>query len=306
MINNYLDQIKITPSKGAETDGTLVIEPLPQGFGITLGNSLRRVLLSSLSGGAITQVKFDGIPHEYTTIKGVKEDVVQILLNLKKIRLKIDTEKPVKLSIEQKGPALVTAADIETPPGCEIVNKEAPIATLADSKTKFEASLVAEKGVGFTPASDRREVGIGIIPLDANFSPVLRVFYKVEETRVGQMTNFDKLTLRIVTDGTITPLEGVKLSATNLINFLSLFTQEKLPKARAVSKKAKAKIDINAPIEELDLPTRITNSLKVSGIDTIGKLAATPNEELVKLKNLGAKSLVDIEAKLKEKGLKKK
>lgn len=298
-----VDQVKISID-GAGSSGNVVIEPLPQGYGMTLGNALRRVLLSSLPGAAITQVKIAGVSHEYSTIKGVKEDVVQILLNLKKVRLSIDGDKPVKLDLSVKGPKEVTAKDLEVPAGAKVSNPDQPIATLTDAKTKLEIELTAEKGVGYVPVEGRRGLGIGVIPLDANFTPIRKVNYRVEATRVGQITNFDKLTFEIETDGTTTPAESVKEAAQILSDYFNvLVEQKKAPKKEKDDDQPKPKIEKSASIEELELSTRITNSLKNAGIDTVEQLMSAPKEELVKLKNMGAKSLSDIEEKLKEKGL---
>jgi len=298
-----VDQVKII-TEGSNSNGLIVIEPLPQGYGMTLGNALRRVLLSSLPGAAITQVKIDGVSHEYSTIKGVHEDVVQILLNLKKVRLQFEGEKPVKLTIDAKGPKEVKAKDIEVPAGVKIANPDQIIVTLADSKTKFEAELTAEKGVGYVSVEGRRGLGIGTIPLDANFTPIVKVNYKVEATRVGQITNFDKLSFEIVTDGTITPAQAVKEAAKILTDYFNvLVEQKKAPKKEETNEDVKPKIDKNASVEELELSTRITNSLRNAGIETVEDLMNAKKEELVKLKNMGAKSLSDIEEKLKDKGL---
>ena len=298
-----VDQVKISHT-GSNSEGSIVIEPLPQGFGMTLGNALRRVLLSSLEGAAITQAKIAGAAHEYSTIKGVKEDVVQILLNLKKVRLQIETDKEVKLSLDEKGPKEVKASDIKVPAGVKITNPDQIIASLSDSKTKLEIDMVAEKNVGYTSVDGRRGLGIGTIPLDANFTPILKVNYRVEATRVGQITNFDKLTFDISTDGTVAPAEAVKQASQILTDYFNvLVEQKKAPKKEVEGEVAKPKIDKTASIEELELATRITNSLKNSGIETIEDLLNAPKEDLVKLKNMGAKSLSDIEEKLREKGL---
>lgn len=298
-----VDQVKIS-SEGNSSEGIIVIEPLPQGYGMTLGNALRRVLLSSLPGAAITQVKIDGVSHEYSTVKGVKEDVVQIILNLKKVRLQIDSDKPVKMTIEAKGPKEVKAKDIEVPAGVKIANPDQTIATLADNKSKFEVELTAEKGVGYVPIEGRRGLGIGTIPLDANFTPITKVNYKVEATRVGQITNYDKLTFEMTTDGTVTPAQAVKEAAQILTDYFNvLVEQKKAPKKEETQEEVKPKIEKNASVEELELSTRITNSLRNAGIETVDDLMNAKKEELVKLKNMGAKSLSDIEEKLKEKGL---
>ncbi len=298
-----VDQVKIS-HEGNNHEGSIIIEPLPQGFGMTLGNALRRVLISSLPGGAFTQVKIAGVSHEYSTIKGVKEDVVQILLNLKKVRLQIDGDKPVKVELDVKGPKDVKASDFDLPSGVKLSNPDQPIATLADNKTKLEIELTAEKGVGYVPVDDRRGLGIGVIPLDATFTPVTKVTYRVEATRVGQITNFDKLIFDISTDGTVTPAEAVKEASKILTDYFNvLVEQKKTPKKEKETDEVKPKIDKSATIEELELSTRITNSLKNAGIVTIDDLMNAQKEELVKLKNMGAKSLSDIEEKLRDKGL---
>ncbi|MDP2720900.1 MAG: DNA-directed RNA polymerase subunit alpha [bacterium] len=297
-----LDLVKVSPTGNAH-EGSIVVEPLPQGYGLTLGNSLRRVLLASLPGAAITQVKINGVQHEYSTIKGVKEDAVELLLNLKRVRLKIEGDKPVKLEIDAKGPGEVKAKDIQIAGEAEIVNPELHLASLSDAKTKLNIEATAEQGVGFLPVESRRSLGIGTIPLDANFSPVLKVNYKVESTRVGQMTNFDKLTLLITTDGSITPAEAVKQAAKILEDYFQLLVEQRKQPIKDEKSKKPPKIDKNALVEELELSTRITNALRGAGVDTVAKLLETPKEDLVKLKNMGAKSISDIEEKLKDKDL---
>ncbi len=297
-----LDLIKVAQS-GNSHEGSIIVEPLPQGYGVTIGNSLRRVLLASLPGAAITQVKITGVKHEYSTLKGVKEDVVEILLNLKGVRLNLHGDKSVKLEIEAKGPGEVKAKNIKAGPEVEIVNPDLYITSLADNKTKLNIELTAEKGVGFLPIESRRSLGIGTIPLDANFSPVLKVNYKVEPTRVGQVTNFDKLTIFITTDGTLTPAESVKQASKILEEHFKILVEQRKQPAKSAEPKKLPKIDKSATVEELELSTRITNALRNAGIDTVGKLLETPKEDLVKLKNMGAKSISDIEEKIKEKDL---
>ena len=298
-----IDKVRVTSSVKKDV-GTLVVEPLPQSYGVTLGNSLRRVLLTSLPGAAITQVKISGVNHEYSTIRGVKEDMVGIILNLKRVRLKIDSDKPVKLSLEAKGPKVIKAKDIEVPAGVKIANPEHYICSLADSKTKLSMDMKAENGFGYVPVENRKSLGVGTIPLDATFSPVTRVNYKVEATRVGQITNFDKLVLNVTTDGTITPQESVKQASQILSDYFYVLVQQKKPaKDEKTQKAPRPKIEKDALVEELELSTRITNSLRNAGIDTVEKLLKTPKEDLVKLKNMGAKSISDIEDKLKDKDL---
>ena len=298
-----VDKVRVK-SEGNDKEGTLIIEPLPQSYGVTLGNSLRRVLLTSLPGAAITQVKIAGANHEYSTIRGVREDVVQVLINLKGVRLQIESDKPVKLTLDVKGPKEVFAKNIEIPAGVKIANPDHYIASLADSKTRLNIEMKAETGFGYVPVESRRSLGVGTIPLDAAFSPVLRVNYKVEATRVGQITNFDKLILTVTTDETITPSEAVKQASKVLTDYFNVLVEQKKPSKEEKTEKApRPKIDKDALVEELELSTRITNSLHNAGIDTVAKLLETPKEELVKLKNMGAKSISDIEEKLKEKGL---
>jgi DNA-directed RNA polymerase subunit alpha len=288
---------------GNSREGTILVEPLPQGYGLTLGNSLRRVLLSSLPGAAITQVKIEGIKHEYSSLKGVKEDMVEILLNLKRVRFMVEGDKSVKLEIDAKGPGEVKAKDIKTPAGVEVSNPDLHVAYLAEAKTKLNIEMTVEKGVGFLPVESRRSLGIGTIPLDASFSPVLKVNYRVEPTRVGQMTNFDKLTLFVTTDGTLTPAEAVKQASKILGDYFGVLVEQRKKPVKEKEAKLPPKIDKSATVEELELSTRITNALRNAGIDTVGKLLETPKEELVKLKNMGAKSISDIEEQLKERGL---
>ncbi len=297
-----LDLLKVSQS-GDKKEGSIVVEPLPQGYGLTLGNALRRVLLSSLPGAAITQVKISGIKHEYSTIKGVKEDVVEILLNLKQVTLIIEGDKSVKLEIDAKGPGQIKAKNIKAPTGVKIENPDQHIASLADGKTKISMELTAENGKGFLPVESRKSLGIGTIPLDASFSPVVKVNFKVEPTRVGQVTNFDKLTLFITTDGTVSPADSVKKASKILEDYFNLLVEQRKQPLKANQPKVIPKIDKDALVEELELSTRITNAMKNANIDTVTKLLETPKEDLVKLKNMGAKSISDIEAKLKEKDL---
>ena len=297
-----LDLLKVSQS-GDKKEGSIVVEPLPQGYGLTLGNALRRVLLSSLPGAAITQVKISGVKHEYSTIKGIKEDVVELLLNLKQVRLIIDGDKSVKLEIDAKGPGQIKAKNIKTPTGVKIENPDQHIASLADSKTKLSMELTAENGTGFLPVESRKSLGIGTIPLDASFSPVVKVNFKVEPTRVGQVTNFDKLTLYITTDSTVSPSDSVKKAAKILEDYFNLLVEQRKQPVKETQPKIIPKIDKDALVEELELSTRITNAMKNANIDTVAKLLETPKEDLVKLKNMGAKSISDIEAKLKEKDL---
>lgn len=284
--------------------GLFVIEPLDQGYGQTLGNSLRRVLLSSLPGAAVTSVKITGIRHQLSALPGLKEDIIEFILNIKKIRLIIEGTESVTLTLSKKGQGEVVAGDIEVPAGVTIVNPDLVLGTLADKKASLEVEFIAEQGYGYVPAEERHSEEVGRIPVDALFSPVIRVNYRVEATRVGRMTNLDHLVMEIWTDGTIAPLDALKSAAKILVSY---FLQVYEPKAKvdesvAVTPSVSDEV-LKMRIEELDIPTRIVNALANGGIETIGQLLGTQRAELLKVKNLGAKSLAVVEEKLREKGV---
>lgn len=284
--------------------GKFAIEPLNQGYGHTLGNSLRRVLLTSLKGAAVKKVKIDGVKHQFTTLAGLKEDIVQLILNIKKIRFQMNSDKPVVVSVNVKGPRKVTAADIESGE-LEVINKDLYLGELTSNKAKLTMELTVESGFGYVTASeneDKKE--LGVIFVDSLFSPIQRVNYKVEATRVGRMTNLDKLILEIWSDGSISPADSMKQAAKNLVSY---FLQVYEPKAKtsegvAVTPTISEEI-LKMTLEELDLPTRIVNALHNGGIDTIGQMLGTPKKELYKIKNLGAKSITTIEEVLRNKGI---
>lgn len=285
--------------------GKFILEPLDQGYGQTLGNSLRRVLLSSLPGSAIVTAKIEGVKHQFSTLPGMKEDVVEFLMNLKKIRLTIDGEGPVNLTISKTGPGEVTGADIEAPAGVTIVNKELVLAHLADKKSTLEATMTAERGLGYISADEKHYDEVGVMSVDALFSPVTRVNYRVEATRVGRMTNLDRLVVEIWTDATVSALDALKSAAKILVSY---FMQVYEPKAQGVAESVAVTPTVSDEvlkmrIEELDIPTRIVNALSNGGIETIGQLLGTPKTELMKIKNLGTKSLAVVEEKLREKGV---
>ncbi|OLC54618.1 MAG: DNA-directed RNA polymerase subunit alpha [Chloroflexi bacterium 13_1_40CM_4_68_4] len=297
---------KIERTGGDEREARFVIEPLPAGYGTTLGNSLRRVLLSSLSGAAITSVRIRGVAHEFSTIPGLNEDVVQLVLNLKKVRLKSFATEPVTLTLEKDGPGEVTAGDIVTTSDVEIVNTGERIATL-EPEASLWMELTIETGKGFHPAERREGLPIGVIPIDALFSPVRLVNFNVENTRVGQMTNYDRLLLDVETDGTITPDEALAQGAQILVQHFSLFGN--LTRSQAAVPQPEARTDgvppavAEMPIEELDLPQRAFNSLKRHGITKVGQLLSTPDEELLRMRNFGRKSLDEIKDRLAARGL---
>lgn len=295
---------KIKPVEEQPDYGKFVIEPLDQGYGHTLGNALRRVLLSSLPGAAVTTIKIEGVKHQFSTIPGLREDVIEFILNVKKIRFKLAKNELSKVTLSVKGPGTITARDLKVPAGVEVVNKDLYLGTLADNKSKIEAEMTVEPGYGFLPAEEQKTGSIGLIPVDAIFTPVLRVNYKVEATRVGRMTNLDKLILEVWTDGTLDPLTSVRNAAKILVSyFLQIFEPKALPTEGVAVTPAISDEILKMTIEELDLPTRITNAFKNGGIETVGQLLGTPKKELVKIKNLGAKSIGTVEEKLREKGV---
>lgn len=285
--------------------GLFVIEPLEQGYGQTLGNSLRRVLLTSLLGAAVTSVKISGVSHQFAMVPGLKEDVVELLLNLKNVRLILPSDEPATLSLSAKGPGEVTAGDIEAPSGVVIVNPDLVLGTLADKKAALTMEMTVEKGFGYVAADEKKIDEIGRIPVSALFSPVSRVNYRVEATRVGRMTNLDKLVMEIWTDGTIPPMEALKQAARLLVSFFMQIVEPKAAGAGemvAVSPTVSDEV-LKMRIEELDIPTRIVNALGNGGIETVGQLLGTPRSDLMKIKNLGVKSLGLVEEKLREKGV---
>lgn len=285
--------------------GLFVIEPLEQGYGQTLGNSLRRVLLTSLSGASVTSVKIAGIAHQFATVPGLKEDVVELLLNLKKVRLVVPSDEPVTLTLSKKGPGEVTAGDLEAPAGVTIVNPGTVLGTLADKKAFLDMEMTAEKGFGYVAADEKKIDEIGRIPVSALFSPVSRVNYRVEATRVGRMTNLDKLVIEIWTDGTVEPMEALKQAAKLLVSFFMQIVEPKAAGAAEMVVVSPTVSDevLKMRIEELDIPTRIVNALGNGGIETVGQLLGTARPDLMKIKNLGVKSLGLVEEKLREKGV---
>src|ERR671930_2177190 len=298
---------KIERTEGDEREGRFVVEPLPAGYGTTLGNSLRRVLLSSLSGAAITSVRIRGVAHEFSTIPGLNEDVVQLVLNLKKVRLKSFATEPVTLTLEKEGPGEVTAGDIVTTSDVEIVNPQERIATL-EPEASLWMELTVETGKGFHPAERREGLPIGVIPIDALFSPVRLVNFVVENTRVGQMTNFDRLRLDVETDGTMTPDDAVAQGSQILVQQFSLFagltrSQTALAQPERTNGSALPAAIADMPIEDLDLPQRAFNSLKRHGITKVGQLLQTPDDELLRMRNFGRKSLDEIKERLAARGL---
>ena len=291
--------------------GVFVIEPLDRGFGYTFGNSLRRVLLSSLEGAAVTSVKLEGVAHEFTTLPGVREDVTDIILNLKNLICRLYGESPeIEVRLNKKGSGAVTAADIEAPADLEILNPDLEIAHLSD-KGRLEATITIGRGRGYVPAELNRgpEHTIGVIPVDSIFSPVRRVAYDVEAARVGQRTDYDKLRLDVTTDGSLDPRESIGQAAEILIRQLAIFTDldriEGFGEA-AAAEPAEAPLAHgmeNFPIEELELGVRSYNCLKRVGIETIGDLVVKSENELGAIPNFGKKSIEEVKETLAAHGL---
>ena len=304
--------IEITDISEDKTYGRFVVEPLERGYGTTLGNSLRRIMLSSLPGAAVSHVKIDGVLHEFSSIPGVKEDVTEIVMNLKSLAIKnsSDSDEPKTAYIEFEGEGVVTAADIRVDSDIEILNPETVIATLnggADSKLYME--LTISKGRGYVSADKNKkdDLAIGVIPIDSIYTPVERVNLTVENTRVGQITDFDKLTLDVYTNGTLVPDEAVSLAAKVLNEHLKLFID-----LSEVAQSVEVMIDkedditqavLEMSIDELELSVRSYNCLKRAGINTVEELTNKTSEDMMKVRNLGRKSLEEVLNKLKELGL---
>lgn len=294
---------KVKTEKESENFASIAIEPLEAGFGHTLGNSLRRVLLTALPGAAVTSVKIDGVSHMFSTVDGVLEDVIEIILNIKKLRLSIHSDKPVKLTFKASGKSEVKAKDLEIEGDAEITNPDQHIATLTDAKSKLNIEMIAQQGKGYSTSEEGKTGELGVISVDALFSPVAAVNYSVEPTRVGRRTDFDKLVLDITTDGTITPIEALNCAARILADtFHAIFEPRLEEEIEDVSPKISEET-LKSTIEELDLPVRITNALKAIEINTIEDLINTSRAELLKAKNLGTKSIQLISEKLVERGL---
>jgi DNA-directed RNA polymerase subunit alpha len=295
-----------------EQRGVFVIEPLDRGFGYTFGNSLRRVLLSSLEGAAVTSVKFEGVAHEFTTLPGVKEDVTDIILQLKNLTCRLHGESPeIEVRLTKKGSGTVTAGDIEAPADLEVLNPDLVIANLSD-KGRLEMTLTIGRGRGYVPAEMNLgpQHTIGVIPIDSIFSPVRRVAYDVEAARVGQRTDYDKLNMDITTDGSIDPREAIAQAAEILIRQLAIFTDiEKIEGfGEAAAAEAAPEVSLahgmeNFPIEELELGVRSYNCLKRVGIETIGDLVMKSENELAAIPNFGKKSIEEVKETLGTHGL---
>src|ERR671939_92878 len=305
---------KIVHEEVTENQGVFVIEPLDRGFGYTFGNSLRRVLLSSLEGAAVTSIKIEGVAHEFTTLPGVREDVTDVLLNFKNLICRLHGDSPeIEVRLTKRGAGTVTASDIEAPADLEILNPDLEIAHLSD-KGKLEVTLTIGRGRGYVPAELNRgpEHTIGVIPIDSIFSPVRRVSYDVEAARVGQRTDYDKLRLDVTTDGSLDPREAIGQAAEILIRQLAIFTDiekiEGFGGAGAAADGGAPEASLahgmeNFPIEELELGVRSYNCLKRVGIETIGDLVMKTENELAAIPNFGKKSIEEVKETLAQHGL---
>jgi len=297
-----IEEVQVT-----ETRSRFIVEPLEPGFGYTLGNTLRRTLLSRIPGAAITTVRIEGVQHEFSTVDGVVEDVVDLILNLKQVVLRIESSDPQPiLYLSAKGKGEVTAGDIKCPAGVEVVNGDLHLATMSSSG-RLEIEMTAERGVGYRSSDhNARGEGIGIIPIDSIFSPVRRVSYTVESTQVGQMTNFDRLVLDVQTNGAVSPQEGVSSAGKTLGELMGLFAGVGegigLELGDVISAEASSP-DLDLPIEALDLSERPRNCLRRAQVATVGELVTRTEEDLLNITNFGQKSLEEVVAKLDELGL---
>jgi DNA-directed RNA polymerase subunit alpha len=294
-------QIEI--EEATDTYARVVAEPLESGFGTTVGNALRRVLLSSLPGAAITSVRIEEVEHEFSTIPGVKEDTMEFLLNVKEIRLRALTERPGKLYLETSGEGEITAGDIPATADYEIINPELHLATLDSSDAHMTIEFTVEQGHGYWTATEREAQPIGVIPVDAIFTPIRRVNYHVDRTRVGQVTDYDRLELEVWTDGTITGSESISRAASLLVDQLTLFSQLGKPQPAIVERglgvgAALSADRYNTPIEQLSLSVRAYNCLKRSGLMTVGQVLEKSEDDLLALRNFGRKSYDELRAKL--------
>ncbi len=303
-------KLQYDPKKITDMYGKFMAEPLERGFGTTLGNSLRRVLLSSLEGSAITAVKIAGVHHEFSSIPGVVEDTTDLILNLKEVRLKLHTDKMKTLTLKAKGPGEVTAKDIEADAEVEILNPDLHLATV-DKNGKLELEMHARRGRGYVPSDKNKEPGqpIGVIPIDAIFSPIRKVNFKVENARVGQETDYDKLVLDVTTDGSLRPDDAVAHAAKLLKDHLSIFIhlpeeEEEAPFAEEDLKKSPTyNENLLRSVNELELSVRAANCLKNAGIETIAEMVQKTESEMLKTKNFGRKSLNEIKEILGGMGL---
>ena len=304
MLNMVLPKIEVEAS--SQNYGRFVISPLESGYGITIGNALRRVLLSSLPGAAVTSLRVSGIHHEFSPIPHVREDTQRLILNIKQIRIKSRTDEPVRLRVEVTSEGPITAGDLIAPPEVEVVNPDLYLLTADSDDVDLDLEMVVNSGRGYSPAEDRQRLPLGEIPVDAIYSPVRKAAYRVERTRIGQQTDYDKLNLEVWTDGTLTPDDAVRRSANLLVQHLQLLAGEEIAapeKKEDVEQGIPARV-YDAPIEELELTVRAYNCLKRAGITKVGEILKRMEkgeEEMLAIRNFGKKSLDELVEKLRDK-----
>jgi DNA-directed RNA polymerase subunit alpha len=306
LLNQVLPKIECEAN--TQTYGRFAVGPMNRGYGVTIGVALRRVLLSSLPGAAITSVRVSGVPHEFTEIPGAKEDMIMLILNLKKVRLMMHTEEPVRMRVTARGKSVITAGDIEAPSSVEIVNPELQLLTLDTLESELELELTAERGVGYSPAEDRKALPIGQIPVDAIYSPIVRVNTEVEAARIEQITDYDLLKLEIWTDGTVHPSDALSEAARILMRHfapISQFSAAEAEEAEIVEEEREGGAFYDVPIEDLDLAMRAYNCLKRAGITKVGEILERLERgpaEILAIRNFGQKSLAELLDRMREKG----
>ncbi len=298
---------KIEKDAISRTYGRFVIGPLESGFGITLGNALRRVLLSSLPGAAVTSIRITDIPHEFTAIPGLREDVMQFIMQVKQLRLKMESQEPMRMVLEVRSEGTVTAGDIKAPPEIEVLNPDLYLFTVDSPDVNLDIEFTVEQGRGYSPADDRGRMAIGMLPVDAIFSPVKRVAFNITKARVGQMTNYDRLTMEVWTDGRIAPLDALKEAARILVTHLRLIAGLTLDEEDEVVEEEEGipPEAYETPIEQLELSVRVFNCLRRTGITSVGEVLEMLDmgeDTLLTIRNFGRKSLVELKERLRENG----
>ena len=301
----YHPQFKTLAKEKNQTSGRFIFEPLEQGFGHTLGNALRRTLLTSIKGWAIVAVKINGAKHQFSTLEGLKEDIVELILNLKQVVVNSSSDEPLTLKLSVKGAKKVTAKDIKTPANVKIINPELVLANLADKNSKLECELIFQSGYGFTLAEEAAIRTVGVIPVDASFGPITQVNFTIETTRVGRRSDFDRLVMEIKTNGSVDPEKALMQAAALLAAYFKQIYSPVFEKKVAEDKPMIEENSelLNLTVEELDLPTRIANALRKGGYPTVRDLVSAKYDAVSKVKNLGGKSLSIIKEKLAQKGI---
>ena len=298
METNGVPRPEVKTLESTDIYAKFAVEPLERGFATSLGNPLRRVLLNSVPGAAVTSIRIDGILHEYTAIPNVREDVQEFILNVKSLRLRALSERSCTLQLDTEGQTEVYARDITAPPDFEIMNPNLRLATLDSPEARLSVQFNVEHGKGYQPAEAKEGMPIGVLPVDAIFSPVRKVNYTVEHTRVGQFTDYERLIVEVLTDGTLSPLEAMRAAADMLVNHFFLLTNAAVAEGREGSSAA-----LSAPIETLGLTSRTMNSLKRAGLNKVNDILEMPREALLKTRNFGEKSMQEVYEKLAEMGL---